>query len=657
MELTVSQWKKADSFLGKRKREDDENLPEEETKKKQVLGNLKKSTEETSSEDDEKENDETADNTQVDVFPPGEKNPWYLGKKEDAFYLRSCVEDVLSMIMDDKILSQPADSLLCVISGASGIGKSWSINAFMTELLHANKNVFFHSGASGRAWKISCGDNNGDNDLLVEPCAPANIQVLESDWIYVYDSPGSNKGSGTIDGWSETAQHRNGKGMVSLLFSSPKANNYDFAIKKSNIPGIILNLPTWKKEGMLKVANNSEALSTNSDAVDACYSIWGGNMRALDKFLFLCKQTSPAEAKVTAEKELNTQVGLIDKEFVRKMSKKLEKQHVERQFTGQDVQDSPGHILTPEPLIVDRHVKDCFQEFMWRFCSPLAESKFWERVKELGDDDILKDLLLSVFQTPSPKGVLFEKVVHMLITNGLVDKFRCYPYNERDKVSEIAITQCHNKVRKFESETELRMMFTNAITELGSKAGAIALEPKSDSFDAVDMFVLEKREGGAIKITGDWSLYLLQDTISKKHSLHPVKVFWYCSLFCDAFEKIYTNENQDDVLKCCQYIPIVPQDEKTFSFKGETSSSNWAELERVATLLNFQWPGALIEQSPDLESVVQQNALEIPPLASGKKRKLSKSVVGNALLLGTAKEKVQEECQVIFDVVRTWEKS
>ena len=134
-----------------------------------------------------------------------------------------------------------------------------------------------------------------------------------------------------------------------------------------------------------------------------------------------------------------------------------------------------------------------------------------------------------------------------------------------------------------------------------------------------------------------------------------MKVLSYCSLFCGEFKKIYPEEDQDDVLKCCQYIPIVPLNEKSFSFKSETSSSNWAELDRVATLLKFSWPVKLVGQSPDLESVVQKNSLTIPPLASGKQRKVSKAVVGNALLLERANEKVQEECQVIFDVVKTWE--
>ena len=127
----------------------------------------------------------------------------------------------------------------------------------------------------------------------------------------MYDSPGSSKGSDTND--AGVAQLRNGRKMVSLIFSSPKASNYDYALRKSNIPVLILNLPTWNKEEMLKVANHSENLRTNASAFDACYSIWGGNMRALDKFLILCKRSSPADAKNSAEIELRTHVDLIDR--------------------------------------------------------------------------------------------------------------------------------------------------------------------------------------------------------------------------------------------------------------------------------------------------------------------------------------------------------
>ena len=172
MEITVSQWKEPNLFLGKRKR-DDEALPE--TTKKQAL--TEKVTEEKPTEDDY---GKAAGKTLVDVYSPAETRHWYLGEKDDVFFLRSCVKDALSIIMDR--ISKPEHSFLCVISGASGIGKSWSINAFMALLLNENKKVFFHSGADGRAWKIS-----GDN---AEPCALENIQALANEWIYVYDSPG-----------------------------------------------------------------------------------------------------------------------------------------------------------------------------------------------------------------------------------------------------------------------------------------------------------------------------------------------------------------------------------------------------------------------------------------------------------------------------------
>ena len=48
------------------------------------------------------------------------------------------------------------------------------------------------------------------------------------------------------------------------------------------------------------------------------------------------------------------------------------------------------------------------------------------------DRDMLKKLLVSVFQVPPPKGVLFEKVAHHLVTNGVLEEFRFYAYyNER----------------------------------------------------------------------------------------------------------------------------------------------------------------------------------------------------------------------------------
>ena len=208
----------------------------------------------------------------------------------------------------------------------------------------------------------------------------------------------------------------------------------------------------------------------------------------------------------------------------------------------------------------------------------------------------------------------------------------------------------------FEAD-ELKDKISSALRELDGKTGAIALEPKDTSYDAVDMFLLEKR--GNTGTTEDWSLHLLQDTIAKAHSFHPVKVLWYCSLFCDAFKETFSDASRaldSDLLKCCKYVPLVPHSETEFSFERPTSTAAWKELERVANLLGFTWPDDFSsKQNSELQDLVNDNELVIPLTANGTPRKLTKGVVGNALLLKDATEKVKLQCNVIFDVVNTWD--
>ena len=129
-------------------------------------------------------------------------------------------------------------------------------------------------------------------------------------------------------------------------------------------------------------------------------------MRACDVFISRYYDKTPDEARGWALMGLNDQIGCIDAAFAQKMARKLEKQAVQQQFSGEALKDAPGHILTPEPIVTDPDGKQCFEEFLWRFCSPVAEKMFWDHVKSM-EKTVVKKLLKSVFQVPSPKGVLF----------------------------------------------------------------------------------------------------------------------------------------------------------------------------------------------------------------------------------------------------------
>ena len=314
--------------------------------------------------------DDTDDNT-VRLFPPKKRKKWYLGDSgEDSLYVRKCVLDVVSLF--SKKLEK-SDSFLWIISGAAGIGKSWSINLFLVELLRLKKKIFFHSGSYGAAWKIE--------DGLVKEADPLSIQILEADWIYVYDSPGAKAGL-TM---SERAVPRTGKG-VSLIFSSPKAENYAFATSKGGSLPHFFHLPPWEREEMLAVKKGNEtdvAASETENAVNACYDIWGGNMRALDGFLKEYKE-DPEKAVEEAKEGIAVQISLISKDFAEKMTDKLQKQDIQGTFNAGQAQNSPGHILVPVPSETDIEKSGCFEKFRWRFCSQMAETKFWEHAKNVG---------------------------------------------------------------------------------------------------------------------------------------------------------------------------------------------------------------------------------------------------------------------------------
>lgn len=622
MQALVLQWKSSHVNLGKRKRK--------RKRQTDALVPSSKATPNDSGVEDE--------SIMVEVYPPNKEKKWYQGAKGQKLYLRPAVRDLGHIILQKAESTQTSNKqpTTCVISGAAGIGKSWSINAYMTMLLKRGKKIFFHSGEYGRAWMIEA-----DTVIRVDP---VNIHALGPGWIYVYDSPGSTN----LEGENKAALLRTGNGKVSLIFSSPKRENYQHAINKSDGSYTIFHLPTWNKKEMLDVSKQ-DYVGEHADAINVCYDIWGGNMRAWNKFKTLY-QTDATRAIHDAENELNANIRKIDKEFAKKMVSNLEKQDVQKKFSGVDVQDSPGHILVPEPTQTDAELEDCLQEFRWHFCSPLAEKKFFRHMK-VQDRDVLKDLLVSVFQVPSPRGVLFEKVAHHVVTNGVVQEFSCYPYAKKGSEESMQFQTCVEEV-SFKGEDQLKAVLKEALGKLDNKIGSIACEPKDPGFDAVDMFVVERQ--GTKGNADDWRLYMLQDTISKTHSFHPVKVLWYCSVFCDVLKEELQSEDGSGLLNCCKYIPVVPHETKDFSFKSATATCDLQELDAVADLLRFKWPSEYTGPKP-WKTVVDEHELLgwIPTTKDGSiRKKFDQKMVGNAMLMKHgAKTRVEKMCQVIFNVV------
>ncbi|MEL6607224.1 MAG: hypothetical protein AAFP88_03175, partial [Bacteroidota bacterium] len=353
--------------------------------------------------------EEDRESTEVLTIPPKQGLRWHCGYQKDSLYVRECIKDLGSVVVDSILDSAAKKSpTVYVVSGAAGIGKSWSINAFVVTLLGYDQKVFFHAGSTSKAWLIT-------NDKPPEKASPENIDgIQEKGWIYIFDSAGSKAPTGSY------TQARLVPRGVSIIFSSPKKTNYEFAYDKNNGYKAIMNIPVWGKEEMLAAKHEEDAA-----AIEASFAVWGGNMRACDAFLYMLEKDSIETAQQEAVEGLKEQIKCLDEAFVEKMTSMLEKQAVQKQLNSESLKDSPGHILVPEPIETNPTQKRCFRDFVWKFCSPLAEKLFWDHVKSMKKSTVQK-LLTSVFCVPSPKGVLFEKVAHFLITNGLVKKFRSF---------------------------------------------------------------------------------------------------------------------------------------------------------------------------------------------------------------------------------------
>lgn len=260
METTKQEEAKADTFSPEETGDTVETTKQEEAKD-ETFSPEEADDKETTMETDIKEE------TKVDSISPISDRDWYLGTRGCPLYIRQCVKNaaniILGKVFDKKY--RKGDVRVFVISSASGIGKSWSINAFVKELLDNDLKVFLHRGEYGCAWLFS-------KDDPPKVYNPSQISAMrDPDVVYVYDSQ-ANLG--------EHTQAKKRSVGVTLIFSSPKRQNYAFAVDKSETKAKVMNLPTWSKPEMLSAKPES------SEAVNICYAgLWGGNMRACAKFI------------------------------------------------------------------------------------------------------------------------------------------------------------------------------------------------------------------------------------------------------------------------------------------------------------------------------------------------------------------------------------
>ena len=105
--------------------------------------------------------------------------------------------------------------------------------------------------------------------------------------------------------------------------------------------------------------------------------------------------------------------------------------------------------------------------------------------------------------------------------------------------------------------------FQDCISKCIRDDKSMVIDPQSDQQDAIDMFVV-------IKLDDRWRVLAMQDTISKTHSFHPVKILEYRTAAQAAFEGAGINvSNHDDFFL---HVVVVPTEdsEDPFRLQGPT---------------------------------------------------------------------------------------
>jgi hypothetical protein len=578
-------------------------------------------------EEDEQKEDEQKTSVVLQINPCS-GSVWYLGQTaSQLLYIRPSLFTVGAVVLYHVRQSRKMKApVVVVVTGASGIGKSWSINAFMQWLLMDVKfsKVVFHSGDLNQAFSIQTTDDGRQECAWFDV---DSVSLLPEDWVYVYDSPGS-KASGR-----HARQRPLGQ---TIIFSSPKGMNYGYATSKGMGATRMVHVSRWSHAEMM-------TLNVKKEIVDASFKIWGGNLRALFQFQYDVKLSGNIEVTRARMKQFAAaQIRMMDDTFVKSMANMLMKATADAQFARASEQ-SPGHVLVPEPANpFPKHDDPApLEDFVWRFCSPLVELMFYEHLATLKDETIV-GFLKSVFETPGAKGVLFEKAVEFIVTSGK-GEFKSCGYHDRSSSSTMKFPKCVKK--EFGDDKSFRLQMIEAVRQLeadqkGAEDCGVALVPTSPTQDATDLFVVLKKQD-------EWQFLQLQDTIARKHSFHPVKIVAYCAVWVDVMKD---KLSKDQALKACKYVAVVPKSQMEFKFEKEERSSKSSEVDSVAELLDVCLP-----PNAELEDIVKQFELAIPSTQKGTQRKLNRSVVLAALVLKRANEFVLQDpekgiCSMLYDV-------
>jgi len=521
---------------------------------------------------------------------------WYLGHKGDELFIRQSTEDCFNLMWEavrkskDEWAQKERDGHVAfVVTGAPGLGKSWCSNAVVWYLLQKQQSMWFHSASDKTLTTIEFSNGSAYPVVTDRPEADVLSDRPPAGTWFLYDSVGNAQ-----SGQTQIPFTKQLPGIPCIIFSSPKDTNYRNGLKDMEggpRGGKVwyLWLPTWawvELETVMPSLYISFAGSRSRRNIDefkefvkAMYDIWGGIPRRFAHRYATFEDKGKDSAIAEAGLELQQQMKRLAPQVI-SMGPALQASRLDALHQSAE-RDSRSHNVSPpswllHPLPVES-ATETFREYSYRFCSRRAEVLFLDHLAKSGVDEIRK-FCKEVFAISAAYGLAFERFAHFVLTRTEAGDYRWRKYNGSER-HKLTLPKC-TALPKCDMKTDLREFKEQIVTCIREQVNGF-IDPLSDQQDAIDMFFVFK----------DGQVFALQDTISKTHSFHPVKILEYRKAAKEALESAAVHVSNDFF----KHVVVVPTEEESSQFQ-------------------LQWP-TMPRLNSDLETVIakfNEVGLEMP---------------------------------------------
>ena len=533
----------------KRKQDDDENYNPRDSKRKRL-----KYWEAT--------------RTPITVSPTDSE--WYLGEEGDELFVRQATEEFfdlmwkeveeLNCVWADKNRKTP---VAFIVTGAPGVGKSWCSNAMVWYLVEKRQSMWFHSASQKTLTMIEF--KEGIADPVVTPRNETDVHhhhPAQGTW-FLYVSVGNARSGQTLIPFTSQPS-----GVPCIIFSSPKDSNYrnglaDMETQPRGSTIWYLWYPTWGwieieavMPSLYKAFRGEQKTSTRDyeefqKFIKAMYDIWGGIPRRFVQGFSTFEKKGKDAAIAEAETKFKIEMGRLAPKIIQSgpmiEASTLDTVHQtgERDNASRNV-SPPSWLLHPVPI--DSADDDPFRTASYRFCSNKAEVMFLEHLAK-SQLDVIRTFCRQVFQIPAGAGLAFERFAHFVLTRTEVGDYRWRKYDESE-THKLTLPKC-TALPKCDMKTSLSEFKKQIAMSKGTMD--VVIDPLSDQQDAIDMFLVLK----------NGRVLAMQDTISKTHSFHPLKILEYRKAAREALESVGITVSDDFFL----HVVVVPTEEESKEFQ------------------------------------------------------------------------------------------